>query len=420
MAIRELTRLGTSPRKIARLLQAKAPEGHILAYITPEEADVLKARGGSGKPEPETGIPSFEEVDDMYQYVEPAAPRGPSWSSDPVATVYAEPREGDYGFTGPIYQQPTQGDYGFVGPTMTAQDEAFRAQMDAEAARQASTRQMNDYFSRYGGQQFATASAAPFAGAGAPVTPTGFEGFPTEYFQTPQLGMAAPGAAAPVAAEAARLGVPVEDLSRRLEIGGEVPVQDLSRRLEVPGQTIGDRFRDLAKGLGISPDLLGRFGVAGIQSLLGAQQARQAAAQGRQAKAEMRQISSPYQIQGQQLQAQAQRGELTPAGQQALQALQARAAQQAATQGGVGVAQAQAQIEAFRQQLLQQQADYGLKLSNIGDQIALGAIREGVQADRYVNDLTNAYYNNVARMIGGQGPLLPGQQQPQQQQPFQG
>jgi hypothetical protein len=57
-----------------------------------------------------------------------------------------------------------------------------------------------------------------------------------------------------------------------------------------------------------------------------------------------------------------------------------------------------------RQQLLQSQADYGLKLSGIGDQIALGAIRAGIQADQYVNNLTNSYMGNIMRLYGGTAP----------------
>ena len=64
-AIKNLTKMGTDVRKIAALLRAKAPEGHMLAYISPEEAQVLKDRGGSGKPHADTGIPSFE-LDDSF------------------------------------------------------------------------------------------------------------------------------------------------------------------------------------------------------------------------------------------------------------------------------------------------------------------------------------------------------------------
>ena len=52
----------------------------------------------------------------------------------------------------------------------------------------------------------------------------------------------------------------------------------------------------------------------------------------------------------------------------------------------------------------------GLKIANIGDQIAAGAIRTGLQADQYVNELTNNYFSTLARSMGGQTPFT----QPQQ------
>jgi hypothetical protein len=67
--LKNMTRVGADVRQIARLLQAKAPENHMLAYITPEEAQLLKDRGGSGMPDPETGIPTYYVPD--AQYVDP-------------------------------------------------------------------------------------------------------------------------------------------------------------------------------------------------------------------------------------------------------------------------------------------------------------------------------------------------------------
>jgi hypothetical protein len=64
----------------------------------------------------------------------------------------------------------------------------------------------------------------------------------------------------------------------------------------------------------------------------------------------------------------------------------------------------------LRQQLLQQQYDYGLKLSGIGDQIALGAIKTGIQADQYANQLTQSYFGNIMRTFTG----VPGQTTGQQ------
>jgi hypothetical protein len=113
-------------------------------------------------------------------------------------------------------------------------------------------------------------------------------------------------------------------------------------------------------------------------------------------------LGRPYQEQGRQLQAAAQRGELSPVAQQSLQALRARLAQGAQSRGGVGAAQAMQQVENFRQQLLQQQLDFGLRLAQIGDQYAAGAIRTGLQADQYVNNLTNQFFTNVARTLFSQ------------------
>jgi hypothetical protein len=164
----------------------------------------------------------------------------------------------------------------------------------------------------------------------------------------------------------------------------------------------------LAKASGMSKDTLGRLGLAGLTGALGSRQAGRAAQAGQAGKADIQALATPYQQQGQQLQAQAQRGELTPQAQQSLQAVQAQAAQSAERRGGVGAAQVQQQVESFRQQLLAQQYDYGLKLSGIGDNIALGAIKTGLQADQYVNQLTNQYYTNIARAAFGSAPQVGG------------
>ena len=158
----------------------------------------------------------------------------------------------------------------------------------------------------------------------------------------------------------------------------------------------------LTKGL-TTPDMA-RLGLAGAGALVGAGTARRAAAAGQAGKAELQALATPYQQTGTQLQAQAQRGELTPVGQQSLQAMQARLAQGVESRGGVGTAQAAAQLEALRQSLLQQQMDYGLKISGIGDNIAMGAIRTGLQADQAVNQLTNSMYSNMLYLASGMYP----------------
>jgi len=311
-AVRNLTKMGTDVRKIAALLKAKAPEGHMLAYISPEEAQLLKDRGGSGKPHADTGILSFELDDDL-------AIAGASPATEPSTGVGQE---------GAI-----TGDFGGA-PT--------------------------------GGIQPQEASVTPtFAGAPETAFPTGR----AEPLPTPTS------AALATRPEAF-------DMDQPAKAAGTAPLQ-------------------APKGRSIEDVLGSKLGVAGITGLLGALQARKAGQAGQQGAQDIQKLATPYQQTGQQLQAQAQAGTLTPAGQQSLQALQAQVAQGVQARGGVGAQQAQAAVEQLRQQLLQQQYDYGLKLSGIGDNIAIGAIKTGMQADQYANQLTSSYFNNIARIAAG-------------------
>lgn len=144
-----------------------------------------------------------------------------------------------------------------------------------------------------------------------------------------------------------------------------------------------------------------RLGLAGGLGLFGAYQGRQAGKQAEARAGEMKSLGAPYQKQGTELQRAAMAGELTPQSAQAFQALQARLAQGAETRGGVGAQQAAAQAEAFRQQLLAQQYNLGLQVSNVGDQIAVGAIRTGMQADQQLSQVNNAFYTNLAAIAAG-------------------
>jgi len=328
--LKKMTRMGADVRQIARLLQAKAPANHMLAYITPEEAQLLKDRGGSGKPHADTGVPSFEQ-------------------------------DGGYGFT-----EDTAYDIGNVR---------------AEPAPQV--------FSQPDYSQQAVSGTAPEA---VPATSPETYSYPSGVFAQPS--------AAPAVAETP-------------SYAGAFPIGSFERAPGPTGQTYQidttpekGIMQRLTEATGMKEDTLARLGLGGLQAVLGARTARKAAEQGRQGKAETQAIAEPYRAKGAELQRAAQAGELTPQSQQALQAVQAQTAQQATARGGVGTMQAQAQVEAFRQQLLASQYDYGLKLSGIGDQIALGAIKTGLQADQYVNQLTNNYYTNIARALYGTPPQV--------------
>lgn len=147
-----------------------------------------------------------------------------------------------------------------------------------------------------------------------------------------------------------------------------------------------------------------RLGLVGGLAAYGSRQAKKAAEQGQQAAEEQRALARPYQERGAELQRAAGAGELTPQAQQSLQALQARMAQGAESRGGVGAAQMATQLEAYRQQLLQQQYNLGLQVSQIGDNIALGAIRTGLQADQQMNQASTNFYTTLA-MVGAGVPI---------------
>ena len=353
--LKKLTRVGSDVRQIARLLQAKAPEGHMLAYITPEEAELLKSRGGSGKEHADTGIPSFEYDADSY-YSVPEAGTPVSMGTPQIADLPPAP-----------------------APENT---EAFRYPSGFDAP-------------------------VPYSSVGAPVQSAGQSRVTAGDFGPAQDRFAGAYKGAPVSlpdfAGQTRVseGLPEYTppfLPPAMTAAG-VPTQFDVAREPTSSKSIVDT---LTEKTGLSRDTLARLGIGGAQALLGGLQARKASQEARKTKEEQQRLAAPYQAKGAELQRQAQAGELTPVGQQQLQAVQAQAAQQASARGGaVGAAQTQAQIEALRSQLLQQQYDYGLKLSGIGDQIALGAIKTGLQADQYANQLTASYFGNIARTVYG-------------------
>lgn len=350
-----MTRLGSDTRKIAALLQAKAPQGEMLAYISPQEAALLRARGGSGKPHADTGIPSFAEGDFGDVDFSSFGRAEPDTTVVPGSAMYMEGGPAaDYqmGYPEPRFGQEAISGGGVADPAALA------------AAQQA----------RPGAEPYVPPGATQAVGGmGAALTP---------------------------AVAAAQQNAPTPSLP-----GVGAGVQEGMVPFSVPSAPSSDfSLSGLKSALGLDKADPLKLGLAGLQGIIGARGARQAAAQGREGKAEMQALAAPYRQQGQAIQAQAARGELTPQAQQSLQAVQAQLAQSAQARGGVGAAQIAGQVEAVRQQLLQSQADYGLKLSGIGDQIALGAIRAGIQADQYVNSLTNSYMGNIMRLYGGIAP----------------
>jgi hypothetical protein len=311
---------------IAAMLASKGRgRDTLLAHITPREADILKAAGGSGTTNPETGLLEFEDSGSF-----------------------------DVGFGADTYA-PADTSATSVGPSPS------NAQIEAQISPQtyAQTSQAADVMFAPQVSQAPQGQALP-AGEGAVFSPTGAP-------YTPR------------------------DLSR-ISVD-RAPIDQPSTAVPPPQEK---SFFDK-----MSTQDMVRLGLAGGLGLYGSQQAKKGAQQAQAAAAEQKAVGAPYQAKGQELIRAAESGELTPTSQASLQALQARLAQGAESRGGVGAAQTAAQVEAYRNQLLSQQYNLGLQVSNIGDQIALGAIRTGIQADQALNQASTNFYTNLAAISGG-------------------
>ena len=327
---------------LAQVIQSKGrgPDT-ILAHITPKEAEKLKSDGGAGTINPDTGLPEFYE-----DYYTPTDTGGyPSFmsSSLPEYTPTASYAP-DFSFTGGGYEP--------------------------------------DYYTG-GGYDY-----SPSAVSAAPEVTSAFE-------SGIRLGESQAGLQ------------PIESLMDLRTPTGERPgvgIPQLPRdAIEIPrGGVTQDRgFTEKLKEYLTNPEVLGKLGIAGLGAISGARTAKQAREQGQEARRETQAIAAPYIARGKDIVGKAERGELTPSNLQAYQAAQARLSQGVETRGGVGAAQVATQLAMLRNELIQNQYDYGLKILGIGDNIALGAIKTGLEADRYVNELTGNYFKNIAATVYG-------------------
>ena len=174
----------------------------------------------------------------------------------------------------------------------------------------------------------------------------------------------------------------------------------------------GGGFTKAMESLGIKnpASALGTAGLLGGMALYSGNQGQKAQEQGQAMIGQQKAIAQPYQMQGRQMSQQALAGDMTPATQQAYKAAQAQIQQNVATSGGVGQQQAGIQLEAFRQQLLQNQYQYGIQVSQIGDNIALGAIQDSMQLNQNLNAISNSFYTNLgsiaAMSMGNYNPMM--------------
>jgi hypothetical protein len=159
--------------------------------------------------------------------------------------------------------------------------------------------------------------------------------------------------------------------------------------------------------LGLTKEQALRLGLGSVSALATGLAGQRGINQARQAREDVAALGRPYQETGKRLQEQALRGELTPAGQQQVQAAQAQLAQGAERRGGVGAQQAATQIAALRQNLLDQQYNYGLKVAQIGDSYAANAIRTGLTQDQEMARMMANLASTVGNVYGVMPPQSP-------------
>jgi hypothetical protein len=297
---------------------AKAVQKHgrkndtVLAHISPAEARLLKARGGSGTINPHTGLPEYDNPT-----------MGDYGSFDiPAVSVYDSPSTPYETISTDVVRQPA------VTTTQTNPNDVFAgSRYDTGTAPQ----YMNYAFAANPNAQFQLPD-------------------PNSFNVVPPAGQQQVTTAPPSAPPTPLTGADVQAQAQASDVGnlGSVPQQ---AKAAEPG------FLDTAKAQflkGISdPATLAKIGLGVGTGALGfgmqqrsIAQAKNAAAQIKQAQqtaaAQERALAQPIANQAASVMGQTVQGQLTPASLQAFQAMQAQEAQRMASAGGVGAQQMEA------------------------------------------------------------------------------
>ena len=370
-------------KSIAAMLAGKGRGGDtLLAHITPKEVGLLKEAGGAGTVNPDTGLLEFYDWSNYgsgTNYGSSSAPAssGGYYDSLPAAT------QGVYGSTGlDDYYQMDPGTFStyVFPPAQEIFDSGFKAPVSVPAV--------------------PAVSDIPTYAGNAPGGFVNKQNIP--YYDS--KGASLPANISATNPQLANLLLPMPAVATAPAVSN-IGLQSRGPTSEFLAEGAGGAREGTRAGTPDKPFLsneqMVRLGLSGGLGIYGALQQRKALEQIGKSTGQEKAIAKPYQDEGRKLIDAAQRGELTPAGVQQFQAVKAQLAQGAESRGGVGVAQAVAQAEAFKNQLLQGQYDYGLKVSQIGDNIALGAIRTGMQLDQQLNQANMAFYSQLGALAAG-------------------
>ena len=401
----------------------------MLAHITPREAAMLKAKGGSGTINPDTGLPEFDDGFDFSGLFDstPIAQQGvnfsaPSYTPETITQApvsYAGP---DYTTgmqnvqtvqDGSLYQTPVYNTFeqpfqaaqygggfqqdlggGFTSPDQYAfaktlsQTDAYNKAYNLGPTRDESGRIIEAptgaALQAAQGQNFVPVAGGLTEADRQEIERQLQEDLPA--VRSEERSAAQLAAAQRLAAQTGDLtGVPgqrpgsmyeppkFEEFQKQIAGAGGPAVPAETKGIQTPFGTLGTK--DLIAALG-----LGGLGLSYMNAQnQGKKAAQQLQGAYNQASAQDMALAQPYMQQGGSQLAQALTGALSPAQQQQLAAGQAAAAQSTASSGGVAAAQAGRSVEDLRQRLLSNQQAMALSLLGAGTPMVNAAIQAQLQ-----------------------------------------
>jgi hypothetical protein len=372
--------LGLNLADLAEMIRSKGRgKDTILAHITPKEAALLKKRGGRGSRNPDTGLLEYDDGEDFSAFDQAASDFQVAQGGDafyqpdvsaPVTDVYA----------------PSVNDGGSYIPNDIST-------MDNRDVGQVQTTYDAPVSSDFIGAPQAAPSGQDYSQFGSTLYPPNAQGIPTQL--TPEQAAAAypklyPGGV-----------LPTDGQQTVYTPEGNAYYQDVTPIAKAPGATTKDgKPTDYSKYL----EQLLRLGLAGgvaygLNRGIAQPAAKTAADQAQQAKTDRQNIATPYQNIGKGLISGAQAGNLSASNIQAVKAARAMAAQNISRTGGVGVLQGANSIADLEARLLDNQLTQGIKIANIGDNYAIGAIQAGQAADQALAQSQANFANQLGTLL---------------------
>ena len=352
--MRTLTGMGGlgNARELAEMLRqmGRGPDT-MLAHITPEEAQMLLESGGSGRINPNTGLPEFQPED----YT--GADYGFEMNEDPY----------DIGF----------GPGEFAPPVQPADIQGMAP----------------DQFERFTGEQ------PMFTGEGS-LAPTSFQPFqygplPLQREFTGQAPIPTVTAPAVERYDMGRGALPAAP------VGGPPPPLGADQQQQQQQQSFKEKYPMLSQVLGSN-----LFGTT-VASLPAAYFAQRARREGRGAERELRAMAQPIREQAEALRQQALSGGLTPQQARQMEAQRARLRQSAAGRGATtGTQEAMIENTLGRQRadLAQTNLENAMRQLNLANTVTESAIRARLASDRDVDRYLTNIYTNLIRSSQGQRP----------------